>query len=168
MCMTAPQTSKRFRINPVEVAIFSVVALIFMNSVYSLFYDRDNFQLATLTPMAASPTTENQSRSPASIVPTYANLDVRCGAMDEQSVTASKVRLTGQICTPAGTEEAKLIKTQITNGANKFNATVFTDVNGGKFSTDYIPLEVGKNALRIESSYPNGKLVTQELVIQKN
>ncbi|MGZ3707368.1 MAG: hypothetical protein ACXWPM_00700, partial [Bdellovibrionota bacterium] len=60
-----PNVSKvrRFKTNPVEIVIFSVVSLIFINSLYNLFYDHQGFHPAALSPMAANPTSEG--RAPA-------------------------------------------------------------------------------------------------------
>ena len=151
--MGTPQNIKRFRINPVEVAIFSIVTLIFLNSVYNLFYDRQGFHPAALAPMAANPTSEG--RSPASVGQSFMNLEVKCETNSEQETAAAKVRLTGALCGVGATaaDASKLLKTQIVNNANKFSATVFTDTTAGKFSTDYIPLNTGKNPIRIEFVY---------------
>lgn len=166
----APPTHvKRFRANPVELAIFSVITLIFFNSVYNLFYDHQGFRPAALTPMAATPVSEG--RSPASATPAFANLDIRCDGNTDRDTTAIKVRLTGTLCgdgrAPAS-DSTSLVKTLVTNTANKFAATVFTDVSGGKFSTDYIPLNLGKNPIHLEFSYRDGKVVTQDFNVVKN
>jgi hypothetical protein len=160
---------KRFRANPVELAIFSVITLIFFNSVYNLFYDQQGFRPAALTPMAATPVSEG--RTPASVTQAFANMDLRCDDNADRDTTAVKVRLTGSICgdgrAPAA-DATSLVKTMVVNTANKFAATVFTDVSGGKYSTDYIPLNLGKNPIRLEFSYRDGKVVTQELNVVKN
>jgi len=162
---------RRFRINPVELAIFSVVTLIFLNSVYNLFYDRQGFHPTTLTPMVSKPTTEG--RSPASVSKLFPNLEVKCeqpqGAVQSQETTAGKVRLTGPLCgAMAAADAAKLIKTQVVNNTNRFSATVFTDVSAGKFSTDYIPLNTGKNVIHVEFTYQGGRTVAQDLNVSRN
>jgi hypothetical protein len=170
--MTTPQTHiRRFRTNPVELAIFSVVTLIFVNSLYNLFYDRANFKPTALAPMAANPISESNPRSPASTASVSAqaflNVDVRCEAPQDQDTNASKVRLTGPLCGAGAVDGKDLLKAQVVNNANKFNATVFTDLNAGKFSTDYIPLNTGKNPIKLEFSYRGGRVVTQELSVVK-
>jgi hypothetical protein len=165
--MGAPQHIRRFRVNPVEVAIFSVVTLIFLNSVYNLFYDRQGFHPAALAPMAAVPVSEG--RAPASVNQAFANLEVKCGVNTDQDTQAAKVRLTGTLCgASAGTDGSKLLKTQIVNNANRFNATVFTDLSAGKFSTDYIPLNTGKNPIHLEFTFQGGKLVSHDVTVNKN
>jgi hypothetical protein len=165
--MGNPRTPRRFRINPVEVAIFSVVSLIFVNSVYNLFQDRAGFQPSALAPMASNPVSEG--RAPASVAQSFLNLDVKCENNGEQETGASKVRLTGTLCGAAPSDDsAKLLKTQIVNNANKFSATVFTDLSAGRYSTDYIPLNTGKNPIRIEFVYQGGKFVTHDIVVSKN
>jgi hypothetical protein len=164
--MGQPQNIRRFRVNPVEVAIFSIVTLIFLNSVYNLFYDRQGFRPAALAPMAANPVSES-NRAPAATAQSFLNLEVRCDANPEQETTAAKVRLTGALCGAAGVDGRKLVKTQIVNNANRFNATVFADVSAVKFSTDYIPLNAGKNPIRLEFTYQGGGAIAQDITINK-
>lgn len=166
----APSSNvKRFRANPVELAIFSVISLIFFNSVYNLFYDQQGFHPAALTPMSANPISEG--RSPASTSQAFVNVDVRCDGNPDKDTTATKVRLTGALCADGrvpASDTTSLVKTQVINNANKFTATVFTDVNSGKFSTDYIPLNLGKNPIHLEFSYRSGKVVSQDINVVKN
>lgn len=163
----APTQVRRFRTNPVELVIFSCITLIFFNSVYNLFYDQNGFHAAALQPMAANPASEG--RSPASVAPAFVNVDVRCDLNPDQDTAATKVRLAGGICGGApGLDAGQLVKTQVTNTANKFAATVFTDVNAAKFSTDYIPLNLGKNPIHVEFTYEGGKTVSQDINVVKN
>ena len=55
----------RFRTNPVELGIFSVVTVIFLGSLYNLFYNHTGFHPAVLSTMAANPI-----KAMADIVPT--------------------------------------------------------------------------------------------------
>ncbi|OFZ21076.1 MAG: hypothetical protein A2X94_07025 [Bdellovibrionales bacterium GWB1_55_8] len=162
------KTSKlyRFRANPVEVLIFLAVTGVFARSVYQLVYDPEVLTAMTVsTPAAVS----GQSRSPASISQTFLNMELSCDKNADHDTGATKVRLTGNLCGVDSTTDAtKLVRTVISNEANKFAATVFTDVRGGKFSTDYIPLNSGKNPIHVEFSYRDGKVVTQDVVILKN
>ena len=163
----APTKIRRFRANPVELAIFSVITLIFFNSIYSLLYDQHGFHPTALAPMAANPVSEG--RYPASVSQAFVNFEVRCDSNSDRDTQATKVRLTGPLC-PGNTENdvSKLVKALVVNNSNKFNATVFTDVGTGKFSTDYIPLSVGTNAIHIEFSYNSGSVVTQDFKVVKN
>jgi hypothetical protein len=156
---------KRFRVNPVELAIFSMVSLIFMNSVYNLFYDRQGFHPTTLAPMAANPITEG--RSPASVGQAASSsfVELKCEPAVEQQVQGAKIRLTGKLCAPEKDAKAKLSQVQITNSTNQYNATVFTDTAAGKFSTDFIPLVAGKNAIAIEFKYGAGAKVEQKVTV---
>ena len=146
-----------------------MITLIFFNSVYNLFFDQQGFRPAALKPMAATPVSEG--RSPASNAQPLANIDLRCEGNPDRDTVAGKVRLTGSLCGDGrgpASDAAALVKTQVTNTANKFAATVFTDVNAGKFSTDYIPLNLGKNPIHLEFSYRDGHVATQDLNIVKN
>lgn len=159
---------KRFKTNPVELVIFLAITGVFMHSVYQLFYESPNFRATALAPMHANPLSEG--RSPASTSSqSFMNLDVRCENNAERDTSASKVRLNGALCgADASEDSSKLTKTSVVNTANKFNATVFTDTTANKFSTDYIPLNPGRNAIHIEFAYRSGKIVSQDVVIQKN
>ena len=150
-----------------EIAIFSVISLIFFNSVYNLFYDHQGFHGTALTAMAANPVSEG--RSPASVSQAFINVSVACEANADQDTSANKVRMTGALCdTGPSNDPSHLIKTQVVNNANKFNATVFTEVNAAKFSTDYIPLSLGKNPIHLEFTYLGGKVVTHDITVVKN
>ncbi|MBC7692744.1 MAG: hypothetical protein H7222_13365 [Methylotenera sp.] len=162
--MPNPQNIKRFRANPVEVTILAVMALILCNSVYRLFDERADFKFAALSPMTAQPT-QGAHRSPASVIPEFASLDINCDSREtssEQRTAAGKVRLTGPLClqnSQPGSDSAasQLVKSQISNTANRFNATVFTDVSASRFSTDYIPLVPGRNLIEVEFTYKSNK-----------
>ncbi|HLD98708.1 MAG TPA: hypothetical protein VJB59_00525 [Bdellovibrionota bacterium] len=158
---------RQFRTNPIEILIFCAVTALFVKSLYGLVYDPQTLAPITVTPVAANPLSEG--RAPASTSQTFINVDLKCDKNQDQETTAAKVRLTGSLCGfNSATEPSKLLKTTITNTANKFSATVFTDTNGGKYSTDYIPLNSGKNPIRLEFSYRDKRIVTQDLTITKN
>ncbi len=165
----------KFRTNPIEIAILSVISLIFFNSVYNLFYGQQSVKITSADlqqPSSSGPTSMNRldsSRGPASMIanmPGYANVDIRCENDPEHGTAASKVRLAGELCgsrSPASADE--LTTATVINEANKFTATVFS--HGGSYSTDYIPLNAGKNPIRIEFAYRGGKKFTQDVVITK-
>src|SRR5688572_25390069 len=100
--MATPQFIRKYKVNPVEIAIFSVVSLIFLNSVYNLFYDNQGYQATALTPMAANPVSENAGRAPASIPQAFLNVEFKCSSLPDQETTAGKVRITGALCDPTG------------------------------------------------------------------
>jgi hypothetical protein len=161
---------KRYRSNPIEVALFGVVAMVVINSVYHLLYDHPSFNTPILTQMHSNPLSEG--RTLASLHDTQRsdmNLEISCNTMSLQETTAGKLRLKGPIC-GSGTYQLPdhLVKATITNTANQFHATVFTDLNSGLFSTDYIPLNTGENTIRFEFSYPEGKVVNHEILIKRN
>ena len=168
--MAQPKNSSRFQVNPVEIAIFSLVSLIFCKSVYDLFQDRANFKMAALAPMASQPTLA--LRNPASVTaPDFLNMDLNCESTGDQETVAGKLRLTGNLCGKGSQMASKtnspLVKTQISNSANRFAATVFTDMTTGKFSTDYIPLIPGKNTIQVEFTWLSDKFVQQFTIINK-
>jgi hypothetical protein len=160
---------RHWSVNPVEVAIFSAVALIGVNSLYSLFSNSEGFQAAALSPMSANPVSEG--RSPASIGHSAANIDTNCDDSASNRVSAGKIRLAGPIC-PEVTDEDKSDsikpqKVEVKNETNNFAATVFIDKESAKYSTDYIPLSAGVNKLSIQFVYPKGKAIAQKLELIK-
>ena len=155
------------RFNPVELVIFAMVATGFGYSAYRLVQERPHFDSKMLAPMASNPVSETQ-RQPASVAPLFGHVDFGCKSGQEKMVKASKVRIAGPICSvDGGTEKSQVVSTAVTNSANQFHATVFTDVGSGKFSTDYIPLNSDKNPIRVEFKFKNGKTVAHDLVLQK-
>jgi hypothetical protein len=158
--------AKRYRTNPVEITIFCVVLLVFCNSIYRLFNDSRTLHASVLRPMASSPISEG--RSPSSVSPAFINIEIKCEGVLDQDTSASKVRLSGPLCgSDPVTAGSSLMKTVVMNGSNKFSATIFTDVNSGKFSTDYIPLNSGKNTIHLEFSYRDGKIASQDITVTK-
>jgi hypothetical protein len=172
--MTHPLVrTRRYRTNPFEIVVFVLVSLICFRSIYSLFYDQQSFRAAALTPISNSPISDGMSRSPAGFSSqSFLNFDIKCEGGNTKETTATKVRLTGNLCgmlTGISQDVGnQLMKSAILNQANKFNATVFTDVSAGKFSTDYIPLNSGENPIKIEFTYKNGKVFTQEFNVSRN
>lgn len=168
----APQ-KRRFRINPVELVIFSVISLVFLNSVYNLFYDWRGFRpakVALLEGGALDSGYADEKKTNSS----FLNLEVECTGDQLKETAAGKLRLAGALCSAAGGDDAgrqpasaagTLIRTEITNQANNASATVFTDVNAGKYSTDYLPLEQGENPINIRFVYHGGKVVTRQVRI---
>jgi hypothetical protein len=109
--MSIPFENKRFRINPVEIAVFAVVGLIFVKSGNNLVYSHEGFEPAALTATAQDPI-RIKDRNPASVAPAQSNFsEVKIGC-DPSAVTASvtsnKIRLIGSVCKPVETgDQAK-------------------------------------------------------------
>lgn len=164
--MEQSQNVRRFRANPVEVAIFSILSLVFVNSVYNLFYDREGFHPRTLTPMEANPLSEGKRTLASSTGSLLFNLDLPCERSFNKDIQANRVRLLGTFCDKT-LQPTKLIKSLIVNNTNHFSATVFTDTDSGKYSTDYIPLEPGENGVHLEFSFLDGKSFTQDLSLKR-
>ncbi|MGE0615658.1 MAG: hypothetical protein AB7P04_08445 [Bacteriovoracia bacterium] len=163
--MSVSRNSTRFRINPVELVIFSIVSLVFLNSVYKLFYDWQSVKTAALTPTRPD---GDSDRQPAAIKQSFTNLDIGCDQEKIDPVASAKVKLSLPICgLNAKADLAKLRTTEITNSANKATAVVFVDLNLATISTDLIPLNAGENPITVKFSYDGGKVVTRQFVIQK-
>jgi hypothetical protein len=177
--MVKAKKVKHFRVNPVEVGVFIIVAMIFINSVYHLFYDWKGFE-----PQKISFTDSFKDRSPASVgiskheslmksstKSNFENIEIGCASKLVQETLAPRVRLNGPLCGhEAGKTNTSFVKTEITNNANKSQATVFSDVTEGTYLTDYIFLNQGENPLTIRFHYKLGsetKTVTQDLLLTK-
>lgn len=164
--MGSPEKVHRFRINPVEAVIFVAVAMVFASSVYHLFNEQA-VPMTALTPMAANPISEG--RQVASSTQAFLSLNVICDETKETTTSASKVRLSGELCGSGKAKDGpKLLKAQVVNQSSKDAATVFSDTENHKFSTDYIHLIAGRNAIHIEFTYKDGKSAAQDIVIMKN
>ena len=158
---------RRFRINPIEIAILAVVTGMFAHSAYTLVDSRESFEFASLTPMVSNPISEG--RSLASVSTANVSVNVNCEANPAVPTSASRARLTGSLCgVDAGPEGTNLVKTGVVNQANSANATVFTDLDTGKFSTEYLPFANGKNPIRVEFHYRDGKVVSHDVEITRN
>lgn len=165
-------SGKRFKVNPVEIAIFGIVTLVFFNSLYSLFHDRPNIAQGFFARNKAE-----AARTPATagIASTMSNaaLGTSTFGCDEtvstQETQHLKLRLNGAICGAKNAEEAaQLSKTSIVNTTNQFRATVFPDLRGQKFTTDYIPLSDGINAIQLDFTYTGGKVVSRRLDVKRS
>jgi hypothetical protein len=167
MNMTPATSTRRFRTNPVEIAILGVITLVFANSVYRLIDDRESFNPVALTPMKANPV--SSGRSPASVSQSFISVELGCGnTTADHQTAATKMRITGPLCGTQHHDGAqKLTKTKVINNANSFNATVFTDVNVDKFSTDYIPLNTGQNQIQITFAYMDGSSISREIIVTR-
>jgi hypothetical protein len=150
-------TLRRFRANPIEYGIFATVTLLFAHSVYSLLYTQEEFRFAAMTPMASNPVSE--SRAPAGTIPAFANIELKCDGTDDQVTRAGRLRLSGPLC---GGEKAVVM-----NDTNRFAATVFTDTDSKKFSTDYIPLNTGRNVIKVDFATKTGSQKTSTVVINR-
>jgi hypothetical protein len=109
--MSIPFENKRFRINPVEIAVFAVVGLIFVKSGYNLIYSHEGFEAAALTATAQDPI-RIKDRHPASVAPTaqsnFSEVKIGCDpSAITASVTSNKIRLIGSVCKPVENTSAK-------------------------------------------------------------
>lgn len=66
--LASNKTIKRYRINPLELAIFSLVTAGFVFSVFHLFKENDGIQFATLQPMDTQPNRKVPNRAIAGTV----------------------------------------------------------------------------------------------------
>ena len=181
------EKQKRFRVNPIEIAIFSVISLIFVKSGYSLLYARQGFEPEVLTvsaqdPLgtAGSPISNLNGRMPASVGPsapvakTFSELKIGCEPDQRTAdVSANKIRLIGNLCSGASVgapdESAQDVKkVNVVNTSAKVAATVFPDYSNLRFSTDYIALAQGTNLITVEYEFKDGKVLGRQFSVNKN
>ncbi len=176
---TSKLNLRRFRINPVELAIFTGVTLIFVNSVYNLLYERPAGGFAPMLTRGKAPgETGLSGRFPASIerrkteakpVSLLARAEISCQDGQSHKTSAAKLQLGGALCGSQTSEDTqKLLKTEIVNTANHYAATVFPDNKGVRFTTDYIPLVDGVNSIKLDFVYKGGRTVSQTLAIARD
>jgi hypothetical protein len=121
--------------------------------------------------MHANPISEGRSPSSTTFLNQTLNIDCKklATGTSEELTSASKIRLVGALCglQEPGIEAARRPRILVTNLANQFSATVFADKSSDKFSTDYIPLNTGKNTLHLEFNYNQGQTVSLEINVNK-
>jgi hypothetical protein len=178
------ESKRRFRVNPIEVAIFAVISLIFVKSSYSLLYARETLEPTVLTAQAEDPLKQEpvkaDGRTPASVIPisaprTFSEVTIGCepGAISP-NVNSTKIRLVGNLCAGKvdGAAHDELIqdvqKISVVNTSAKVTATVFPDYPNRKFSTDYMTLSQGANLIYVQYEFKDGKTMAREFSIMKN
>jgi hypothetical protein len=165
---------RRFRTNPVEVALLSIVTLIFFHSIYTLFYDNKPFYHASLaqttwTRNSANAVVERNPASTQTHTPALLEVVIECTQDTLVGTTeANGVKISGSLCGRDKVGQgSKLIEATITNATNHFSATVFPDIRKNEFSTDYIPLQVGENQFQVSFRYVSGELFSRGFVVTK-
>lgn len=182
------------RLKAVEMSIFAVVSLVFLNSVYSLFTDGKFLEESARRPIAVKehvPSVQKaeppearsvaaESGKKADEASGFVPYETQCNPAGERFETsAAKVRILGPFCgstsrVPAAAPNkdssgaapgTSLIDYKVENVTSRYSATVFSDYSTGKFSTDFIPLERGANKVVMEFRYKSGKAYPVELTI---
>lgn len=90
-------------------------------------------------------------------------IEIGCDSSEHYETSAAQIQLNGSLC---GMTPKTLIKAEIVNMTNSFHASVFSQTESNRFSTDYIPLSAGKNIIQTKFTYPNEEELSQEIVIQ--
>ena len=169
----------KHKLNTIELALFSVVGVIFLNSVYRLVTDGP----------ALNRSYDEIKRKPASVTEEVFNkkdfliYNTNCTSPELISTTASKVRIEGANCgapsllkskrspgsTTLNTEnlEHPLSTSQVTNKISHFSGSLIFEPETNKFSTEFIPLELGKNNVHLDFKYKTGKSVPLDIEITR-
>ena len=147
------------------------VSATFVNSLYQLFYENHGeshgFQPNILTPMTSRSLSEGRAIASSSSQP-FLTLNLSCENNTQQETSANKIRLTGKLCgVSPQTLSEKGVRATIANSTNQFIATVFTHLPSGAYSTDYIPLNTGRNEIHITFSYTDENKISQDLIVNK-
>lgn len=161
------------RFKAIELGIFAIVSVIFLNSVYHLFTDGRFLTNSARKPMVAATDDGIKGPSPASVShekpaapqPVLIAYKTQCNAQESFETRAAKVQISGAFCGLAGAAEAADFK--IENNTSRFSATVLKDLQAKSFSTDVIPLEPGANKLVMQFTYKNSKPFLVELSINR-
>jgi hypothetical protein len=158
-------TVAKYRINPVELGIFTVTVIVFLNSAYSLLEQGGEIPLTALSPAHEIPSI--QSRAPASLRshsgPSLETAELPCKAEQPLTVRAPKVRFTGKACAPSTGVQGELVAATLKRSApGGREAQVFVDSDTGNFSTDYLSLTPGKTELELQLTYSQGGKISTE------
>lgn len=170
---------KTFKVNPVELLIFTGVSLVFLNSVYKLFYDwniRDPQKLDLIGLQSAS---EGNRGIASTSTAQKSQFQLVCGEKQDLETTASRVLLLGEICGRDTSGSRKFKSAQILNTTNNKGTTVYSQMITGRFSSDFIPLEPGANRIVVRFTYEDASnrassnqdqfvTIEENLTIRKN
>ena len=108
MAMAIPFENKRFRINPIELAIFAAATLILAKSGYSLMYPHEGAETSTLAALAQDPIAVENRGPAAAIQRTFTEITIGCDpSVESPAVTANKIRLIGALCKPSDAPAAQ-------------------------------------------------------------
>lgn len=165
--MNHGQNVRRYKANPIEIGVLSIITLVFCNSLYNLLYSPGKIDATALSPMASNPTSEGRHLASVSQGTLNSSVDIQCEMNPQKTVQSSKVRILGPLCGAKNSAE-NLTHAEVINTTNQFHATVFNNTESVKFSTDYIPLVVGPNLVHLEFAYGDGKKLSQEVMILRN
>ncbi len=166
--MANSEINAKFRINPIELGIFSLVVLVFLNSAYNLIDEGSDLKLSALSPEHEIPSI--QTRGPASRKTTSTqlleNTQLSCNGDTSETTTAAKIRFSGEVCLPRAKIGPSMPSfasrpagapsfqgASISVPASGHEANVFVDLSSGKYTTDYIPLRLGQNEVRVDFKF---------------
>jgi hypothetical protein len=164
----------KHRFKSLEIGIFSVVSLVFLNSVYGFL---SNGHFLGIRRLASSPKPV-LNRSVSSELESFTQYETTCHPAGEVLRTqAAKIRVVGAYCgassvrqvasVPAAAGAAPPVEPldyRVENASTHYLATVFTDHEAQRFSTDFIPLNPGSNKILMDFKYRSGK--THTVVIE--
>lgn len=156
----------RFPANPIEVVIFSVVTLIFVNSLYGLVHEQGGVHPRALVAMSSSPLTEGRRHLASSRTKEFAGVGLTCDTQQVRDTKANRVRLMGAICGMSSAQPLRRVsEITVAHATNRFHATVFPDYDLRRYTTDYIPLVPGSNSIHVEFKFGDGQTLAQDLTV---
>lgn len=154
----------------IELGIFALFSLVFLNSLYG--WIAGNF----LPEKAKEPAYRSIASSPEGITESYS---LQCQGKPESLKTRShKLRILGAYCglvpisrnddrSVAAVNQKILKELRVTNKTTAYSATIFSDNFNRRFSTDFIPLQSGKNTIEIGFQYETGDTYDSQIFVEK-
>ncbi len=162
-----------------EIAIFSLVSLVFFHSAYRLLVNAGGDYVPAETRATAAQALrasrglaaaiDRRAETVKAVAPQdpeqtgYIPYRTQCKTSGESLQTsAPRIRIVGTPCglrAPASVPSpasAPLTQSRVENSTTRYVATVFNDPVTREFSTDFIPLDTGTNRIRLEFKYGNG------------
>lgn len=154
--------SRRFRVNPLELLLFLGMIGVTSRSAYLMFSEIPNYDAFLHADRAPASAVDEASPARRKLT---GHLFLDCTpSVEPKYVEAEQVRVHGDLCGsrvergstgPAATPQ----KVSVLNRTNQQEAIVFIDKGRSEYSTEFLPLDPGKNAIQIKIEYQNGKVV---------
>ncbi len=117
-------------------------------------------------PASVAQNPELEPAAPADRSATAADVELGCGPAAAALMPANvrQIRITGGYC---GRNPGRaIVSSAVTNSTNGFIATVFYPSKTG-YTTDYISLADGENAIRVEHAFNDGTSERRDVIVSR-
>lgn len=149
----------RFRINPVEILLFSLLNGVCIYSAYDLIYETPKLARGQFYEKAYF-----LNRSIAQTEVSHENIDIGCGKNQILLKTRTTgIRLQGKTC------EQRLTRVKVTHEIQNQSdaATVFANFTSGEFVTEYMTLKNGINTFHINYYHEDHTVTVRQMIVEK-